>query len=876
MSTRGTGVRKAKGPTPMMAQYLGIKAQHPDAVLLFRMGDFYETFHEDAELVARLLGLTLTSRDKQGDSPIPLAGIPYHALDHYLVRLLDAGLTIAICEQVEDPASAKGLVRRDVVEVISPGTITNPVLLRDADGAFLLAVAPGERSWGWALLDGSTGEFRCGSASEEEVLALPRRFGVREVVVPQTSAPTDANDAWALRLGIDQVTAIADLLFRENVASEELREHFGVHAIEGLGLQPGEPAIGAAGAALRYLADRQRTRPSQVHALVVERGGDRLHLDRETVAHLELFEGMRAGERETSLFHHLDRTRTPLGRRRLADWLRSPLTSVPDIEARLEAVQWIVDRPALLASLREELKGIGDLERVAGRIATGRALPAETGLLRDGLSRVPRLVAAFGDAEVPSLLRPVREHAPALDAIAGHLRDMLVDRPPTHLRAGGIFREGADAELDRLRGLDRGGKQWIVAYQESEREHTGIASLKVGYNKVFGYHVEVTNKHLDRVPDHYVEKQRLTTGKRFVTDELRAREAEILGAEQARIEREAALFAELVTSMQSHLPALHRGFEAIARLDALVSLASTASERGYVRPLVDDSYVLEIEAGRHPVVEALADEPFVPNDLRLDPRDRQILLLTGPNMGGKSTYLRQAALLVILAQMGSFVPARRARVGRVDRLFTRVGASDNLARGQSTFLVEMTETARILRGVTPRSLVVFDEVGRGTSTRDGMAIAQAITEYLHDGPVRVRTLFATHFHELTQLAERHARVANARLDVKEWEGRILFLHRVVPGPSDRSYGLHVAELAGVPAVVIDRARELLDAAAQAPPDPSGPPPRAMRTQLPLFAPAAAAEHPVVARLRSIDPLQLRPVDALVLLTELIEAVTERR
>lgn len=862
---------KAKGPTPMMAQYLGLKAQHPDAVLLFRMGDFYETFHDDAELVARLLGLTLTSRDKQGDEPIPLAGLPYHALDQYLARLLDAGVTVAICEQVEDPASAKGLVRREVVEVISPGTITNPSLLRDADGVFLLAVNANASAplWGWALLEGSTGEFRCGSAPEEEVLALPRRFGVREVVVPQGR---DAAEAWAKRLGVKQVTPVGDLLFRANVASEELCEHFGVHALGGLGLDATEPAVGAAGAALRYLHDRQRTRPSQVLTLVVERADDRLHLDRETVAHLELFEGVRAGERETSLFHHLDRTRTALGRRRLADWLRAPLSSVEAIDVRLDAVQWFVEHASALQQVRDALKGMGDLERVAGRIATARVLPSELAALRDGLTRVPRLVQAFGGHELPTALADLRVHAPELQAVARPLASKLVERPPTHMRNGGVFAEGVDAELDRLRGLDRGGKVWIARYQETERERTGIANLKVGYNKVFGYHLEVTNKHLDRVPEGYVEKQRLTSGKRFVTEELRAREAEILGAEQARVDRESVLFTELVASLAPRLRELHRGFDVLARVDALASLAWLACERNYTRPLVDDSLVLEIEGGRHAVVEELGDEPFVPNDLRLDPRDRQIVLLTGPNMGGKSTYLRQAALLVVMAQMGSFVPARHARIGRVDRLFTRVGASDNLARGQSTFLVEMTETARILRGATERSLVIFDEVGRGTSTRDGMVLAQAITEFLHDGPVRPRTLFATHFHELTALASRHARIANARLEVKEWEGQILFLHRVVPGPSDRSYGIHVAELAGVPGAVLERARELLERSEPAwVAAPELPPPVRSRTQLPLFQPAPVSEHSLVARLRSVDPESLRPVDALVLLAELVAA-----
>ncbi|HKK71345.1 MAG TPA: DNA mismatch repair protein MutS [Candidatus Krumholzibacteria bacterium] len=866
---------KARGNvTPMMAQYLGLKEQHPDAVLLFRMGDFYETFFDDAELVAGLLGLTLTAREKQGDDPIPLAGVPHHALEHHLTRLLEHGLTVAICEQTEDPKKARGLVKREVVEVISPGTVTNPALIRGADAVFLLAVEPRRHGdWGWALLDGSTGEFRCGSSPPEDVSALLRRYEVAEVVAPDPLPPGTEVER---TLGATTVTTYARLHYDPSIASEALCDHFAVAAVDGLGLDPDEPAVGAAGAALRYLADRQRARPTQVRRVHVDRGEGRLHLDRETVAHLELFESMRGADRASSLFHHVDRTCTPLGRRRLAAWMRAPLCDVQGICARHDAIDALLAEAGRLDGLRETLRGIGDLERIVGRIATHRALPHELAALRAGLQRWPSLVERTRDCDTP-LLGDVERHADACTELAERLAAALVDEPPTHLRHGRVFREGHDEELDRLRALNRDGKTWIAGYQESERQRTGIANLKVGFNKVFGYHVEVTNKHLDKVPDDYVEKQRLTSGKRFVTEALKEREQEILRAEELQVEREATLFSDLVAELAEDLGPVHDALDALATLDALVALATIAREQDYRRPRVEPDLQLDVEDGRHPVVERLSDESFVPNDVRLDPAQRQIVLLTGPNMGGKSTYLRQTALIVILAQMGSFVPARRARIGLVDRVHTRVGASDDLARGQSTFLVEMTETARILRGATARSLVIFDEVGRGTSTRDGLALARAIVEFLHEGPVHPRTLFATHFHELTAVAERLPRAVNAQLEVREYEGRILFLHRVVPGAADRSYGIHVAELAGVPAPVLERARELLDRAQALESDaedaPAPPPPR---FQLPLFESAPPAPHPVVERLKELDTDTLRPVDALVVLAELAEEARNGR
>ena len=853
-------------PTPMMAQYLGLKAEHPDSLLLFRMGDFYETFYEDAEQVAEILGITLTAREKKGDNPIPLAGVPHHALDHYLVKLLDAGRTVAICEQTEDPAAAKGLVRREVVEVISPGTVTNPAHLPGEESRYLLALSvEREGTIGYAILDGSTGEFRCGEGSASEIAGLPRRIPVGEIVVATGhELPSALREAF----GDIAVAEASGVLFEERYAQAALEDHFGVSGLAGLGLADRPRAATAAGAALRYLGDRQRRQPSQVRQLHVETRDGVLQLDRETIAHLELFESLRHRDRRATLLGRLDRTRTPLGRRELARWLRAPLATASAIGARQDAIDWLYDHAEILARVREGLRGVGDLERAAGRIATERANPAELHALRAGLERVAELAEELG-AEDAEPARALIQASAACGPLLARLRRALVDEPPAHLRSGGVIAEGFDDELDRIVELVRGGRRWIAEFQESERERTGIGSLKVGYNKVFGYHVEVTNPHLAKIPDDYDEKQKLASGKRFITPALKEREREILSAESRRVDREAELFAELRRWAQREgaaaLADLVRG---VAELDAFASLAEVARQGAWVRPTLEDSRRLYVEAGRHPVVETLVDEPFVPNDLVLDADDEQLLLLTGPNMGGKSTYLRQAALFVVLAQMGSRVPAERAAVGIVDRLFTRVGASDDLARGQSTFLVEMSETANILRNATPKSLVILDEVGRGTSTDDGLALAWAITEYLHDGPARCRTLFATHYHELTALADRLARARNLQMEVREWEGKILFLHTVVEGASDRSYGIHVAQLAGVPQPVLDRARALLEGGAH----------RAefeerAAAQLGLFEPrptsaAPASESEVERRLRSLDPDELTPLQALTLLDEL--------
>jgi DNA mismatch repair protein MutS len=657
---------------------------------------------------------------------------------------------------------------------------------------------------------------------------------------------------------------LSDLLFEHDYAAQVLREHFRIEGLDGLGLGSLPAATAAAGAALRYLADCQRSRPAQVQSVEVDRPDGILHLDRETVGHLELFQSLRAEDKESTLFHHLDETRTPMGRRLLAHWMRAPLCDLDAIRERHDAVEWLCEQARQLSAARDALRGMGDLSRSASRIATERAQPAELGSLRSALERLPAVETALSGATAPSA-HALRGKMDFAKKWCERLQRELVAEPPANLRKGGVFLEGVDAQLDELRGLSYGGKQWIADYQTRERERSGIPTLKVGYNKVFGYHIEVTNTHLAKVPDDYEEKQKLTNAKRFVTVELNERERQILRADEDLIAKEVELFEALRSELATTIKDLQELSHAVAEVDTLCSLAHVAANRGFVRPSMTEGRELEVVAGRHPVVERLVDEPFVPNDLHMDPEDAQLLLLTGPNMGGKSTYLRQSALFVLLAQMGSFVPAKSATMGLVDRLFTRVGASDDLARGKSTFLVEMAETANILRNATGRSLVILDEVGRGTSTDDGLALAWAISEYLHDGPQQPKTLFATHFHELTALVETLPRAANLQMQVKEWENEILFLHTVISGASDRSYGVHVARLAGVPQPVLERAREILARPEIVHGDGVKAAKRAPQEPLPLFEPRV---HPLIERLQALNPDEMRPLDALQILAQL--------
>lgn len=803
--------------TPMLAQYLEIKAQHPGALLLYRMGDFFETFFEDAEILARTAGVTLTSRDKDSDHPVPLAGVPHHALDTYLARLLEAGLTVAICEQVEDPAQAKGLVRRQVVEVVSPGTATAPELLATASGHFCLAFLPPEHDAagaeaGWALLDATTGEFRCGQ-EPVPLSTLCERHAVREVILRETTAESRVR-GWRAVLPSVVLNQVSDAWFHPAFAQRTLCDHFQVASLGVFGLdQPDrQRALAAAGAVLRYLTSLNLRRPAQVTSLRFAARGDRLLLDAETLRNLEVFRTFRGERGEGTLVHHVDRTLTAAGRRLLEERLAEPLVDRAELARWHAGVAGLRQADDWRRDLRAVLRRIGDLERLAARAAAGRIGPRQLrqlGLSLAACGELRRVALAEGRAGHP--VCELAHELPELAPLAAELLAALPEEPPAHTRQGGYIRAGVSEELDRCRALASDTKGFLAGLQQRERERTGIATLKVGYNKVFGYYFDVTRKHLDKVPPDYEQKQTLVNSSRFVTAPLKEAEATILAADERAERLETEFYARLLAAVGGCLGDVYATARGVAQIDLLAAFAALAEERRYCRPECDESRELEIREGRHPVVEQLLrQEEFIPNDTRLDDRDHQLILLTGPNMGGKSTYLRQTALIVLLAQAGSHVPATSARIGWIDRIFTRVGASDNLARGESTFYTEMSETAHILHQMSRRSLVILDEIGRGTSTYDGLSLAWAITEFLLDprGP-RPRSIFATHYHELTELADTLPGLVNLQLQVREWEGKIIFLHHVAPGRSDKSYGIHVARLAGVPEPVLRRAEGLL-------------------------------------------------------------------
>jgi len=875
----------------MLRHYLEVKAQHPDALLFYRMGDFYELFFEDAQRAAPLLEVALTARGRGTENETPMCGVPYHALETYLGKVLRAGLKAAVCDQMEDPATAKGLVRREVTRVITPGTLSEPGLL-DGKEENLLASARfrEDGSGAVAFLEVSTGAFfvrRCADAAEAlEDLELLRP---RELLVPAGTELPPPIARWVERGGVCRST-----LDEENVplgrrAAELLQRQLGVATLKGLGLEDGEAAVDAAAAALAYARDTQRSDLAHVRALAVRDTADALLLDPTTLANLEVLRSLREGGRRGTLLAVLDRTVTPAGGRLVKDWLRRPLRDPDAIRARHEAVGELVAEPARRERLRDALGALGDPERWAGRAVLGTMAPREAAALRDGLGRVPAALAELGTAASP-LLRELAAADPLADLHA-ELHRCLVASPPASLKDGGVIADGLDPELDAARSIGRDSKRHILAVEARERQRTGIGSLKIRYNKVFGYYLEVSRANQHLVPDDFIRRQTLANAERFVTPEVKELEVAILGAEERQLTLEEEHYRRLLAAVAARAPEVRRLAELLAAADVLAAFADAASRHGYIRPRVGEpGGPIVVRDGRHPVVEALASEPFVPNDLELDGERAQVVVLTGPNMGGKSTFLRQAALIVLMAQAGSFVPAAEAEIGVVDRIFTRVGASDDLARGESTFMVEMIETARILHHATAQSLVVLDEVGRGTATFDGLSLAWAIAEHLHE-TTGAKTLFATHYHELTELAALLPRVVNRTMAVKEWEERIVFLRRVVAGSADKSYGLHVARLAGLPATVVERAGEVLanleageydlagrprlarsrgggaGAGADGRDGREGAPSAAaiMPAQLQLFA---GAEEAVARTLRAADLDRLTPLEALNLLHEL--------
>jgi len=861
-------------PTAMMRQYLAFKNRHRDAVLLFRMGDFYEMFYEDAKTAARVLGLVLTSREK-GEGAVPMAGFPHHAADGYIKRLVEAGHRVAVCEQVQDASEAMGLVDRDVTRIVTAGTLTEEEILDGRTNNFLMAVCQDRDGFGLAWADFSTGRFELEHVPMQALAGSVRRISPAECLLPESS-PGAADGEHPVLAHLAQnctVTRRPAWEFGADDARRRLNEHFGTGTLEGFGVEEEGAAIGAAGAVLAYLQETQKGAPTHVTRIERFVSSSHLVLDKTTQRALELVTTAQGADQQGSLLGVLDQTLTPMGARLLRRWILAPLARIEPIEARLDAVGELVGGQETCGRLLEPLGGVHDVERLTSKITCERANPRDLVALRRSLEHVPALAEALGGAAC-ELLRAVRDRLDALPEVVGLIGAALRDDAPAALTEGGVIRDGHDPALDELRQAAREGKGWIARFEREQIERTGIPSLKVGFNRVFGYYIEVTNTHGDKVPEDYIRKQTLKNAERYVTPELKQWESRVLTAGEKANELERELFGRLRREVAGYVVRLQGTAQAVAELDVVLSLARAAAQRGYVRPAVTEGAELVIEDGRHPVLEQTMRQEFVPNSVEMDGRQVKLLIVTGPNMAGKSVYIRQAALLVLMAQMGSFIPARAATIGIADRIFTRVGASDEQLKGQSTFMVEMIEVANILNNATARSLIILDEVGRGTSTFDGVSIAWATAEHIHER-IAARTLFATHYHELAQLAPALPGVRNLNVAVREWQGEVVFLHRIVPGHADQSYGIHVAKLAGVPQEVVARARGILEHLEEnaiapderprvAPPGGKGPRPR--RVQAPLFKPL---DVDVRRELLGLDVNAMNPLEALRKLDEII-------
>ncbi len=857
-----------------MRQYMTFKERHPDCMLFFRMGDFYEMFDDDAKTAHAALGITLTERT----SGIPMAGVPFHAAENYIRRLVEQGFRIAVCEQIQDPREAKGVVERAVTRVITPGTLVDDSLLDDGIANQIAAIGLRSADTGpvldIAVAELSTGAFR--------LRTVPAAHAVSELVRLGPSEILHDEDEESLAPMLDEVNATlqcattprAPWNFNPDDAVDRLRTHWKVASLEGWGFSDADPALATAGALLSFLLETQASDqgvPGLTHLKPPKREhwDHGMALDAATMRSLELERTMRTGAADGSVLSVLQQARTPMGRRRLRHWLCYPLRDRTAIERRLDAVEQLVEQERRRERIREVIAGVQDVARISGRVAMRRATPRDLAALGRSLRALPDLCELLSeDAAFDVLHQRLTAAASTAVPLGERLLDSCVEDPPAHLREGGLIADGVDAELDDYRSLQRDGTTWLTEYQTRLAEETGIPSLKVGYNKVFGYYIEVTNAHTQRVPIEFNRKQTLKNAERYITEELKHYEERVLGAQHKAVEREQVLFEELCRSIEHCSHGLHEFAEAVADIDVLAGFAVLAVKHGCVRPVLTDGRELDIKAGRHPVLDAALGSDFVPNDTSLGGGDEPTLaLITGPNMAGKSTYIRQVALIVLLSHIGSFVPAAEATIGMVDRIFTRIGSADELHTGRSTFMVEMTETANILHHATDRSLVVLDEIGRGTSTLDGLSLAWAITETLADR--ESRTLFATHYHEITALADQRPTIANLHVAVREWEDRIAFLHRIQPGSTDRSYGIHVSQLAGVPALTIARATQLMNTLSVDTGHADAPPPPA--DQLDLFA---ATPHPVIELLQTLDLNAMTPMEAFDTLRRLTDQAKE--
>ena len=863
--------------TPAMQQYHRMKAEHPDCLLFFRMGDFYELFFEDAVVAARALEIALTSRSKdKGGQPIPMCGVPHHAVTTYVGRLVKQGFRVALCEQMEDPRTAKGVVKREVVRVVTPGTQLETTALDAAEAAFVLALAPGPAALGAAWIDATTGEFEVaqweGAPSWDRLRDDLGATRPRELLVPRGAVlPAWLTDATSSEGAIPR-TEMDESAFDPRGGRRELLSHFGVLTLEAFGCDAQPAAIAAGAAALRYVRDTQKRDLAHVTSLRTRAAEDGLVIDALTRRNLELVENALDGSRRGTLLDVLDLTRTAMGARRLRQWLLRPLAALEPIQDRLDAVEELAFRTVERARLREVLGDVQDLDRIVGRVSLGTSSPRDLRALARSLRALPEAAAAVDECQAPLVRSELKDLDPPLD-VAEDVEAIVVDEPPPTVREGGVVRAGVDPELDSLREISHGGRTTIAAIEERERARTGITNLKVRFNRVFGYYIEVSKSNLGQVPADYIRKQTIAGGERFVTPELKEYEEKVLKADERIVAREGEIVEALRGRVASQARRIQASSGAVAALDTLAALAEVSCRHNYVKPRLSTGDELTFVEGRHPVMERVLSEPFVANDLHMAEDVARLFILTGPNMGGKSTYLRQTALIVVMAQMGCFVPAREAKLGLVDRVFTRVGASDLILRGQSTFMVEMQETAHILRHATRRSLVLLDEIGRGTATFDGLSIAWAVAEHLARGGAGPKTLFATHYHELTDLAADIPTVGNLHVSAKEWRDSIVFLRKIERGGSDRSFGIQVARLAGLPGAVVKRAQEILRNLERTEFDREGRPRLARsegtaadpQRQLDLFS---GAEEAVLADLRRADTDALTPLQALALLDAL--------
>jgi DNA mismatch repair protein MutS len=794
----------ASKETPLMKQYNSIKAKYPDALLLFRVGDFYETFGEDAVRAARILNITLTSRNNGGDQT-ELAGFPHHSLNTYLPKLVKAGCRVAICDQLEDPKQTKTIVKRGVTELVTPGVALNDDILASKSNNFLAAIHFGKREIGVAFLDISTGEFLTSQGNKEYIDKLLQNFQPSEVLL-QKQKKKDFAEAF----GTDfHLFYLEDWVFNQDFAIETLTGHFKTKSLKGFGVDHLDEGVIASGAAMHYLGETQHHRLEHISAIARIAEDAYVWMDRFTIRNLELYHS--ATPNAVTLLHVIDKTISPMGGRLLKRWLALPLKNPDKIRERHEVVSYLLDNAGLLQKIQHQIKRIGDLERLVSKIATGKVTPREVVQLKNSLEAIVPVKALSASSENEAL-KVLGEKLHDCELLRNKIKETLFEEAPVAVQKGNVIAKGFSEELDELRAISKGGKNYLDEMLQRETQRTGISSLKIASNNVFGYYIEVRNTHKDKVPEDWIRKQTLVNAERYITEELKEYENKILGAEEKIHALEQELFNKLVEWIAEYIRQIQENGALIARLDCLASFAQQASENNYTRPLIDDSLEIDIKDGRHPVIEKQlpADEPFIANDVFLDTTHQQIIMITGPNMSGKSAILRQTALIVILAQIGSFVPAKAARLGCVDKVFTRVGASDNISMGESTFMVEMNETASILNNISERSLVLLDEIGRGTSTYDGISIAWAISEYLHEHPGKPKTLFATHYHELNEMTETFPRIKNYNVSIKELKDNVLFLRKLIPGGSEHSFGIHVAKMAGMPQQVLRRAHKILE------------------------------------------------------------------